>query len=501
MAVSNGPRGAGKTSRSLGVVLLLVLFGSSCATLQLVSTSSSGTSGNANSAARAISGDGRYLLFSSQASNLAASGAPGVQHLYRRDRLSGTTVLVDVDTTGAPAAEDAGQASMSDDGTRVAFATRAQLVPSDTNGLSDVYVRDLAAQTTKLGSVLPDGSPIPVGNLAVSGAFAPALSGDGTKLGFVAYTGEIPPSTVAYVRMVDDDTTAVVGSGQIQGFVFSGDGNHLYVSRGCFYAGGCFPTPFVIDLINPYPYNASYCTHSDPVAISDDGRYLLYDRAYSVGGPCQGGYVRFDRLTWQGDNVGLIQDGQLRGSAVDMSGDGRFVLLAGPANLLPGTSSADMNAFVLDLDTGWAGRVGATSLDVLANAAVSAGAISRDGRVVAFSTVANNLVADDTNGFVDAFARSVIRPTISRVAPSSGGQSYTLDLSITGREFLADAAVSFSGSGITVVRVGANAGGTVLSVRIRIAGDAPKGARSVFVRNPDAIGSVESVCSDCFTVW
>jgi hypothetical protein len=107
-----------------------------------VSVSSSEHQANRPSFGVAISADGRYCLFSSEATNLVAGDTNGVADLFLRDRVRGTTVRVDVAATGAQANGVVGPAAVSSDGGWVAFQSLASnLVAGDTNGFTDVFVR------------------------------------------------------------------------------------------------------------------------------------------------------------------------------------------------------------------------------------------------------------------------------------------------------------------------------------------------------------------------
>jgi RHS repeat-associated protein len=151
-------------------------------TLSLVSANPSGNAANSDSlilegtngfsqAHDIFSDDGRYLVFSSRATDLVAQGGAS-NAIYVRDRQLGTTTLISVaqDSTAAPAQGE----SISGDGSRVAFLTQSQLVPADTNSTFDVYIRDI-----------PTSSYIFVSAGQFLGGSAPGISRDG---GEVQYT-------------------------------------------------------------------------------------------------------------------------------------------------------------------------------------------------------------------------------------------------------------------------------------------------------------------------
>ena len=125
-----------------GVLALLAMpAGASAGTTERVSLDSGGNEANGNSSrsAPSISGDGRFVAFESEASNLVPGDANGNYDVFVRDRWSGTTERV-----------SGGSLSFSADGRFVAFASSStDLVPGDTNGVVDVFVLDRSTSTTE----------------------------------------------------------------------------------------------------------------------------------------------------------------------------------------------------------------------------------------------------------------------------------------------------------------------------------------------------------------
>jgi hypothetical protein len=127
-----------------------------------VSIGVNGVQGNNDSSFPFVSDDGRFVSFHSRASNLVPGDTNGATDAYVRDRLTGTTVRVNVSSNGAqsnPSNDDYGLACMiSGDGRYVVIRSDAgNLVPGDTNGRGDVFVRDLIAGTTERVSVTSSG--------------------------------------------------------------------------------------------------------------------------------------------------------------------------------------------------------------------------------------------------------------------------------------------------------------------------------------------------------
>jgi archaellum component FlaF (FlaF/FlaG flagellin family) len=123
-----------------------------------VSVSGAGEQGNDWSNWPSISADGRYVAFMSTANNLVAGDTNGSWDVFVRDRVSGETERVNVSSAGAEANGPSGYSVISADGRYVAFMSDAtNLVPGDTNGRADVFVRDRMAGETQRVSVSSAG--------------------------------------------------------------------------------------------------------------------------------------------------------------------------------------------------------------------------------------------------------------------------------------------------------------------------------------------------------
>jgi Tol biopolymer transport system component len=127
-------------------------------TTERVSVASDGTQGNGRSYGAAISTDGRFVAFTSQASNLVADDDNGEADAFVHDRVTGITERVSVSSQGAEGTGYSTLTSMSGDGRFVCFRSLASnLVPGDTNGTSDVFVHDRQTGNTERVSVASNG--------------------------------------------------------------------------------------------------------------------------------------------------------------------------------------------------------------------------------------------------------------------------------------------------------------------------------------------------------
>lgn len=123
-----------------------------------LSVNSSGTEGNSESYFPSISADGRYVAFNSYASNLVNGDTNGKSDIFLRDTQAGTTTRLSVDSSGVQGNGDSYSPSISVDGRYVAFeSTASNLVSGDTNNTSDVFLRDTQTGTTTRLSVTSSG--------------------------------------------------------------------------------------------------------------------------------------------------------------------------------------------------------------------------------------------------------------------------------------------------------------------------------------------------------
>jgi hypothetical protein len=256
----------------------------------------------------------------------------------------------------------------------------------------------------------------------------------------------------------------------------------------------------VLDLANPYPYDQP-CPGSRVDAMSDDGRWQLVDRAPRcvVGSTV----ALFDRVTgrWLRNSAVLDVPGD---HGVDLSGDGRFVVVSGDDTLLPGGRSGAKGYFALDTNTGWFGRVTADAFGGSADAGVTpsdAADLAQDGRTVAFTSGATTIVPGDTNGAGDAFARVLPQPSVASATPNAITRGASVSVVLHGAELEPHAAVDVLGGGVTVTTDGiASVGADALFVHISVAADADRGARDIVVRNVGPFGTAVALCSGCLTV-
>ena len=371
-----------------------------------VSVGPGGAQSDGQSQQPVISADGRYVAFVSAATNLApgdtntcpADGYPAAgacPDVFVHDRQTGTTTRVSVSTAGAQANRQADRPAISADGRYVAFVSVADtLVPNDTNGLADIFVRDLAANTTTRVSVSTAGAQ------SNDSSFAAALSATGRFVAFDSFADNLlgagadgNNASDIFLRDRDTDNDGVMDeAGAVSTTRVSLRDGGALEDNGA--SGGSF-----------FP------------ALSADGRYVAF-KSYStdlVSNDFNGIADIFlrDRQANTTRRVSLNAIGQeVNGLTFDspvISGDGRFVAFQDSNNaVIAGDSNGAPDIFVYDRDTGAVRLASANSAGVIGNNGSSGPALSADGRFLAFSSYANNLVAGDTSN-PDIFLRYLDR--------------------------------------------------------------------------------------------
>jgi LPXTG-site transpeptidase (sortase) family protein len=161
-----------------------------------ISISSNGTLGNNNSFSPAISADGRYITYYSDASNLVAGDTNGQLDIFLRDTQTNTTTRLSLALNGQQANQSSYFPDISANGRYVVFLSDAtNLVVGDTNGLADIFLRDMRTNTTTRLSVAPDGAQ---GNSFSTGS---SISNDGRYVAFASHANNL---VVGDTNTIDD---------------------------------------------------------------------------------------------------------------------------------------------------------------------------------------------------------------------------------------------------------------------------------------------------------
>jgi hypothetical protein len=327
------------------------------------------------------------------------------------------TTRVSVSSAGAQGDDISYFAAISSSGRHVAFSSRAStLVAGDGNNAYDIFVQDRTLAQTRRVSVSSAGQE------ANSGSLFPAISGNGRFVSFDSAAGNLtagaPPSvTNTFVHDVQTGQTTRVN-----------------VST----AGVAANSSSLLSDLSADGRFVAFSSFANNLVPNDNN-------ASSFGG--QDIFVH-DRATGETTRVSVRSDGgEQNGFATNpsMSADGRFVAFESSAtNLVPGDTSSEYDVFVHDRLTGETTRASVSSQGEGGNRFSVGPAISADGRFVAFSSQATNLVPNDTNGIgnpalgADIFVHDLVTRQTTRVSVSSSGDqanfpSYEPAMSANGR--------------------------------------------------------------------
>lgn len=338
-------------------------------TTEVVSRSASGEVGNSQSYEPAISSDGKWIVFTSNATNLVPgddTNGVGDVFLYSREKRS--LRRISCRTNGEQANGDCSYPSISADGRFVAFVTKAtNLVATDpAYGPSGVYPAVLRMDTKSGACVLASATPGGQWASGDCGFLAPTISADGSKVAFASSAADLSPHDTngrwdAFVRDVPGGRTTRITNGDNDSYrpQISADGKVVaFYSWARNLISGTSTTT-----VNVYSYDLASSTtelvssgasgvagngDSNDPSISADGRYVAFkskatDIVVGAGGPKWSVFVR-DRLRKATFRVDQSSDGQAANDTPNYFGpsiteDGGFVAYNSAAsNLTPGTA-------------------------------------------------------------------------------------------------------------------------------------------------------------------
>lgn len=397
-----------------------------------------------------LSGDGRFVVFESGASNLVATPVGNNLHVYLLDRNSGLIELISVTPGGTPSASGSINATVSDDGRFVAFESSASdLVADPGNGQTQLYVRDRQlGQTTRLSQLAGTAA-----NAAVRNS---VIAGNGTRVVFETTASNLDAGDS---NGVEDIYAVSVATGVLTRVSLSGGGAQTsersqrpsisrngqriaFQSRGDLAAGGstAFTQVYLRDLdlqtttlvsVNNIGNNGNNSELS--ASLSGNGQVVAFFSASTdlVGGDSNNlgdEFVR-DLLGASTERVSLADSSgpfpaPANGDSI-LSNRGQRRLSADGGVLVTETEATNLGALTLQTSATQIVRVERSnnqavliSADLQGNPALSAAfepAMSSDGRYIVFRSATTNLVAGDNNGTFDVFWKDTNGGPLERV--------------------------------------------------------------------------------------
>ena len=376
--------------------------------VQRVSTDATGAQANDDSFGQIWSPDGAQVAFASDASNLVSGDTNGTSDVFVKTLATGAVQRVSTDASGTQTNEGSlGSFGLawSPDGTRIAFASFASnLVPADTNGDVDLFVKTLATGAVQRITTDANGAqanpswPGPEWFLDT-----PVWSPDGTRVAFSSWASNLVPgdtndrldvfvktlATGAIQRVSTDAASAQANHGSYTP-VWSPDGTRI---------------AFTSDATNLVVGDTN--AKSDVFVKTLAGGAIQRVSTDAAGGQAQG---HSDSAAWSPDSSRLAFESRA-------------------SNLVPGDTNDTRDVFVKTLATGAIQRVSTDAAGAQASDSSDADrygpstgpAWSPDGTRIAFSSWASNLVPGDNNDRLDVFVKTLATAAIQRVSTDAAG--------------------------------------------------------------------------------
>jgi Tol biopolymer transport system component len=406
---------------------------------KLISISTNGTSGNLGSRSAVMTPDAHWIAFASEANNLVSGDTNAIADIFVRDVQSGTTVLA------SPGARSTGSATslfgaseapeISADGRYVAFYSTATNLVTGVRSTSEVYVRDLVGQKTLFASAGSRSAAFSAfGTSNNIASFNHTISADGHYVAYEAATNrglvlrfdlatEITEivatnASVSTASLEDIHNLAISPEGRFVAFVATS--NNLSVvntSVELWDAQNATTTAVSVDTNNLVP-SGLLC---DSPAVDESGRYVSFVSSGDLTGTSVPGVHVFLRDMQLGATTlvdtgpgGIPSRGVSFATSPGLSGDGRMVLFESlSSDLSEGDRNRAFDVFLRDTANPGAELVSSVapaleSLTPNGMSTLTPFSLSASGQYVAFSTEADNLFANDTNGCRDVFIRDVL---------------------------------------------------------------------------------------------
>jgi hypothetical protein len=326
-------------------------------------------SGVGFSADAEITPDGRFVVFTSGANNLLAGPSNIGRDVYLRNTHTGAMELISVAIGGAPANDDSNNAAISDDGRFVAFESVASnLVPGDSNNVSDIFLRDRSLGST----VLISGAAGVPGNARSSN---PDISGDGNTVVFDSFATSLSAGEIGNLHVLS----------------FNRFSN-------------------VMRIVNITPAGGQSNGQSSKPQVSRDGSIVVFEsgatnlvttpvgvaQIYRATGALAGGVELVSSTA-----VGVAANTQCFNAS--LSADGTRVAFETSASNLDTRASGSRQVYLRNFNANTGSRLISERSGVVGNGDSKLAVLSPDGSQLAFESAANNLVASDSNGVGDVF--------------------------------------------------------------------------------------------------
>ena len=409
---------------------------------RLVSQSSAGIADNslsANGDVASISNGGRFVAFSSPATNLVPDDRNGFQDVFVRDTALGLTSIISTDSLGVQGNGASSSPSISADGRYVAFASAASnLVDGDTNDAADIFVYDRQSGTVELVSVNSDGV---IGNGSSS---QPSISDDGQTISFTSSATNLSDNgdsngfddifvhdmTTGSTTRVSIDSNGQEANSENEGSSISANGQFVAFSS---FASNLAQNDtnnrydvFLRDLVSNTTTIVSVDSAGDPdingasafrPGISANGQFVVFvaDPNFATDDHSNGQLSIFVRDTIGQTTTRVDVDSQRQPGnsgcdfSVGISRDGTLVAFSSnSSNLVIGDSNAQADVFIRDMTSNATTLVGRGLLGAEGNGGAGVVDLSPDGTFVTFTSTAKNLVNQPLSQKADLYVAPVV---------------------------------------------------------------------------------------------
>ena len=368
-----------------------------------------------------VSTNSRFVAFFSDADNLAPFDTNGCRDVFVRDRLLGTNLLVSVDSNGVFSANGIStEPSISGDGRYVVFTSSADnLVSGDTNDAQDVFVRDLQSASTVLVSVSLDGFHPGNGD-----SFSPVISVDGRYILFHSKASNLVAGSFSsgvenlFIRDLTRGTNYALTTNGVYFATMTPDGHFVALI-------GKFPTgPF--GGIQLHVWNSQFNTNSyvnstffayGIASISGNGQEL----AFIAGNSSPSSLYAVDLASKNISTIGLPGNFSPR-TDLQFSHSGSSLVYVESTN---GVLQPDiyLHNFAAGTDLLVSQNLNFTGAATGGLGGSDSPVISPDGRFIAYRSTATNLVTQDFNNAADVFLYDVSNNATILISANASGTS------------------------------------------------------------------------------
>ncbi len=348
--------------------------------VRLCSSNSAGTQGNNFSGYPSIDSDGRYVTYSSLATNLGPAVTGSHSNVFRKDMQTGQVLFCSSNLAGTEGNNSSVYNSMSPEGRYVVFLSMASnLGPVTTPSRYNVFRKDMQTGHVLLCSSNSSGTEGNAGSLGGSGV--PHINSDGRYVAFHSLASNLGPvTTPGRFNVFRKDTQ----TGQVL-------------------------------LCSSNSSGAEGDTDSEYASISSSGRYVAFmSQSTNLGPATTAGRWNILRKDLQTGQVSLCSSNSagVQGNSdsdwMSMSADGNLIAFdSSSTNLGPATTAGRWNVFRKDMTEGQVVLCSSNSAGVQGNNGSFTASISAEGRYVAFDSMATNLGPSAHTGIVNSFRKEL----------------------------------------------------------------------------------------------